>query len=189
MREANVRAARARSWRSRCSRSRPRNRRTRTTIEERVAALESGLATLETRFGLQSTRLPTSAARAVLALAGRVTALERSLERLAVDVQRVERVAETAARDAATAQREPSKRLATRRCARVETSPLPRGPAPARPRVVGALHGAQVLDELVDRVANRALRDDVAALLDPELVTPDRHRARAVRRLSRRGRR
>jgi hypothetical protein len=75
------------------------------TIEERVAALESGLATLDTRFGLQSTRPADLGGESGVALAGRVTALERALERLTADVERVARVAETAARDAATAQR------------------------------------------------------------------------------------
>ena len=38
-----------------------------------------------------------------------------------------------------------------------------------------------MLDELVDGVANRALRIHVAAVLDPELVSPNRHRSRAMR--------
>ena len=76
------------------------------TINERVAALESGLATLETRFGLERNRSPDMGGESGLALAGRVTALERSLDRLATDVQRIERVADAAARDAASAQRD-----------------------------------------------------------------------------------
>jgi hypothetical protein len=76
------------------------------TLEERVAALESGLATMETRFGLERSRPPDIGGESGLALAGRVTALERSLDRLAADVQRIERVADAAARDAASAQRD-----------------------------------------------------------------------------------
>src|SRR5215510_8428794 len=49
-----------------------------------------------------------------------------------------------------------------------------------RPTLV-ALHRAQMLDELVDGFAYRALRVHVAALLDPKLVAPHRHRPRAVR--------
>ena len=76
------------------------------TIEERIAALESGLATLDTRFGLERARPADVGGESGVALAGRVTALERSLDRLATDVQRVERVADAAARDAASAQRD-----------------------------------------------------------------------------------
>src|SRR5689334_3997955 len=43
-----------------------------------------------------------------------------------------------------------------------------------------ALHGAQVIDEFGDGRADGLLRRDVPALFDPELVTPDRHRSRAV---------
>jgi hypothetical protein len=76
------------------------------TVDERLAALESGLATLETRFGLERSRPPDIGGESGLALAGRVTALERSLDRLATDVQRIQRVADAAARDAASAQRD-----------------------------------------------------------------------------------
>jgi hypothetical protein len=76
------------------------------TMEERVAALESGLATIETRFGLERSRPPDIGGESGLAIAGRVAALERSLDRLATDVQRIERVADAAARDAASAQRD-----------------------------------------------------------------------------------
>jgi hypothetical protein len=76
------------------------------TMEERVAALESGLATIETRFGLERGRPPDIGGESGLALSGRVTALERSIDRLATDVQRIERMADAAARDAASAQRD-----------------------------------------------------------------------------------
>src|SRR5688572_7040328 len=48
-----------------------------------------------------------------------------------------------------------------------------------RARVV--LNGADVVDELRDDLLHLALRDHVAALIDPELVAPHGHRARSVR--------
>src|SRR5262245_37291480 len=67
----------------------------------------------------------------------------------------------------------PSKPLATR------YADLPRTGRAALIRI--SLHRAQMLDELGDGLADGALCAHVAALVDPELVAPHRHRSRAVR--------
>lgn len=75
------------------------------TLEERVAALESGLASLDTRFGLERARVGDDTGQTELALSGRIQALERMVDRLSADLQRVQRTADDAARAAGAAQR------------------------------------------------------------------------------------
>ena len=75
------------------------------TLEERVAALESGLASVDTRLGLARSPVGDDAGQTELALSGRIQALERMVERLAVDLQRVQLTSEDAMRAAGTAQR------------------------------------------------------------------------------------
>ena len=154
------------------------------TIEERIVALERGLATIDTRFGMQSTRLPDLGGESAAGLAARVDAVERSLERLANDLQRVARVA----RDSGTRRGERAARRKREQAAR-DARAAQRGDAP--PASVGparsrhAPRSARCTERRCSTsllIASRTARcaDDVAALLDPKLVTPYRHRARAV---------
>jgi hypothetical protein len=77
-----------------------------TTIEQRLAALESAVAKLDTQLALEISRPSAAGGGSPIALESRVMSLERTVERLVTDVQRAERLAESASRAASDAQRD-----------------------------------------------------------------------------------